>query len=159
MGSVSILWANLFSKRNKRTVYSALRQVVLFEDLNKSQLRKIEKRGHIRKFKDKEILFYKGDPSYGIYIVLRGQVDVTIHKKVFQSYKPFDFFGEFALVKGTVRTATTNSVGESTLLYLSEPDLKELFSEDPKMGFSVYEKMLMILSRIYVEYDNQCLER
>lgn len=149
----NLIWGNLFSKRKQDTVLSALKKVIIFEDLNSKQLKKIESIGHLRYFKKDEYIFKEGDPSYGLYIVLRGEVDVTQKKKLLQKYRPFDFFGEFALVRDMERTASAKAKIPSTLLYLHEPDLKGIFMEDPKIGFSVYEKMMHILTQLIIKLD------
>ncbi len=147
----------MFSKRNKDTVFNALSQVKLFEGLNKKQLKEIEKIGYLRNFVNEEIVFYKGEPSYGIYVVLRGQVNVCIRNKNLQKYRPFDFFGELCMVKDNIRTATAISKGESVLFYIHEPALKDLFSSDPKIGFCIYENTLSILSEIVQQCDKRML--
>lgn len=155
----SIIWGNLFTKRNQRTVYDVLRSVALFDTLSRSQLKKIERIGHIRYFDKDEVVFYKGEPSYGMYVVLDGDIAVCIGKSKLQKYTKGDFFGEFAIVKDSVRTATASSVQKSILFYLNETDLKQLFSEDPKLGFDVYEKIINMLVEMLTKFDEELLQR
>ena len=155
----SLIWGNLFSKRNKKNLTSALRQVMLFENLTNKQIRKIEAIGHIRYFKENEPVFFKGDPAYGMYIVLRGEVAIYAGNIKIQTYKPFDFFGEFAIADENYRTATAISVTSSTLFYISRDELLDLFRQDHRIAFIVYERLIKMFSKIIEKYDELLLSK
>ena len=146
-------WKNFFSKNKKRTVFSALKNVVLFENLSSKQVKKIEHIGHLRTFKDKEVVFYKGDPSYGLFILLDGKVNVCLSKRHIQEYCPFDYFGEFSLIQDSKRTATAIANGSTKLYYLPSTQLKDLFKNDARMGLQIYERIFETLIRIIKRYD------
>jgi CRP-like cAMP-binding protein len=158
MALKSLVWGNIFSKQNKRSVMKGLQRVVLFEDLTKRQMKRIVSIGHIRYFSAEEVVFYKEEPSYGLYIVLKGEIEVCIGKRVLQKYKPFDFFGEFSLVENDIRSATAVSRGKSTLFYIPQHELNKLFNNDYKLAFLIYKKMVKNLAKLVKEYDSYLIK-
>jgi len=156
---MDLFWHNLFSAKKRRRVFDVLRKSFLFAGLSNDQLKKIEDLGHIRRFKGEEIIFYKGEPSYGLYIVLEGEVRIKIKDLEVQVYTKGDFFGEFSLIKeDSVRTATALSIGNSTLFYISSTSLKDLFKYYPKIGLSVYERLVEVFGSIIIEYNIEIIK-
>lgn len=141
----SVLWSNLLGKKRKKSVSSTLKQISLFGDLNKKQIKEIINIGHIRNYKDKEIIFRKDEPSYGMFIVLSGQVDVFIKnkrkKEILGSYDNGDYFGEISLIEGNIRKASAEAKGETKLFYIFKDDLKELLYKDKQICISFYENL------------------
>lgn len=147
------VWKNLFSRRSRKTVQQALKEVELFNGFTAKQLKLVEEIGHIRRFKEGEAVFSDQDPAYGLFIVLRGAVKVTKDSKHLSTYEPFDFFGEFAMVDGSRRNADAVAVEDSVLFYLYAPEFKAVLKEDPYMTLQVYDKMLAILAKTVDEYS------
>ena len=145
----SLVWSDHFFKEKKKSLANALKKLDLFSDLHKKELREVSKIAYLRQYKDGEIIFKKNDPSYGLFIVLKGEAQIFLqdkkNKQTLGNYHPLEYFGEFSLVKDNTRKASAVSIGESTLCYIFNEDLKKLFVHHPKLGLSVYEKIFEIL--------------
>ena len=156
----NILWSDFFFKEKKKSLSDALKKVDLFSDLNKRQLRDISKITFIRKYKKGEAIFKKDDPSYGLFIVLKGEVDIFIQNKnkklILGNYENSEYFGEFALAKENTRKASAFSKEDSTLCYIFREDLNKLFIQNPRLGISVYQKVIELLIE-KLEYADECL--
>src|SRR3989338_1884338 len=101
---MNILWKPLY--RKKIALSKVLRQTFIFHDLTRSQVKKVSNTVYVRKYSPGEFIFYKGDPSSAMYVVLKGQVDVTINNKILATLKSGEFFGEIALLDDAKRTAS-----------------------------------------------------
>jgi len=145
----SIVWTDYFVKKKKKNLADALKKVSFFSDLHKKQLRELAKIAHVRHYNDGEVIFKRNDPSYGIFIVLKGEVEIFIKNKKSKlrlaTYHEFEHFGEFSLAEKNTRKASAISKGESTLCYLFREDLNKLFDSNSKLGISIYKKIIDLL--------------
>ena len=140
------MWTDYFFKKKKKKLADELSKVSLFEGIHKKDLNKIAKLGYIRRYEDKELIFKKEEPSYGIYIVLQGQVEIFLENKkkyfIIGNYHEHEFFGEFSLVKQSSRKASARANGETVLCYLFKKNLKNFFISYPKIGLIIYDHIL-----------------
>ncbi|MEE9117059.1 MAG: cyclic nucleotide-binding domain-containing protein, partial [Calditrichia bacterium] len=114
------LWGNIFHKeiRTDENIYQVLAGIPIFKDLNRKELRSIERILHKRTYKEDEVLFHEGDPGAGMYIIEKGRVNITLGKeeKLLAVLSDKEFFGEIALLSETPRTATATAVTNSSIL-------------------------------------------
>lgn len=144
------LWSNIFAK-TKTPLTSILRKTELFSHLKNRDIQRLFQIGHVRQYSSGEMVFNQGEPSFGIYVILEGSVEIFWkNKKKDEHISSFDageFFGELSLVVNNKRTASARSTGNTTLFYIYSKDLRNYFMRNPLLGMSVYEKMLGIMSR------------
>ncbi len=84
-------------------------------------------------YDDGEVVFREGMPSSRMYVVLAGQVRITRNPGLEQEEElalldPGECFGEMGLIDPSPRSARATSVGESTLLVVSEKALRHASS-------------------------------
>ena len=93
-----------------------------------------------------DVLFNSGDTSNGAYIVLSGQLEVSIDKdgskKVIGSVDVGDLVGEVGILSNVPRTATVSAVDNASVLLLT----REIFTDLIKTNSSVNEKVIGLLS-------------
>ena len=139
----------IFSRR-KQSILEVLKGIELFQGLSTKDLKKIMRVGYIRNNEKNELVFRKGDPSYGMYIILRGEMNAYLkrNKKEWSLAKIHagEYFGEIAFSKDAKRAANCKATEKSTVLYIFAKDMKRLFKQYPKIGFVVYEN---VLARLY----------
>lgn len=147
------LWGNPFSGKPSglKEEISFLSAVPFFDLLGTRQKKKIYSLLHHRTFSENEIIFRKGDPGVGMYIIRVGGVaiynefpDLTRSKIV--SLNSGDFFGEIALLNDSPRSATVISTGETVLLCLFRHDLLELMDSDPVLSVKLVYRLSQIVS-------------
>ena len=69
------LWENYFNKKNADSpVIHALQSVPVFNELTPKQFKEISRLIHKRNYKKGEIIFKKGAPGEGMYVILSGSV-------------------------------------------------------------------------------------
>jgi uncharacterized membrane protein len=89
-----------------------------------------------------EILFRHGDPASGMYLVLDGEVTMSIatpgdQELVVATMRRGDFFGELAMLDGSPRSATASVIRHTKLLWLRREDFIELLGRQPKLAVAM----------------------
>lgn len=136
------IFRTLFNKERPRRVSDALKKVDIFRGLSEKHIKKLSKRCYIRHYKENEIIFHKNEPAYGLFIVLRGEVEIKSSKKRLASYRPFDSFGEFSLLRDAIRAADAIASQETTLCYFFKEDLNRIFFNNPRICIVIYQNLL-----------------
>ncbi len=95
-----------------------------------------------------KVLFHGGDPAKDLYLLVDGQVAITVENTDF-TY-PVDeaggVFGWSALGQSRRYTATAQLTMESTLLRLDGERLMAVFEEHPREGMLVFQRLLSVVS-------------
>lgn len=149
-------WDNIFRKdRKEKSVESALKSNVLFENLTHRELSLVQEIVNVRAYSPGESVFQQGEVGVGMYLILRGKVAISTEdlkgvgakteKHLITHLIEGDFFGELALVEETSRrTATATAAEETSLIGFFKPDLMEIVTRSPETG----AKILLNLSRV-----------
>lgn len=108
-----------------------LRKVLLFQELTEQQLQSLPQGNDIW-LEPGEQLFEQGEPPEYFYIVFEGAIQIT-HKVrnqqlVLATYDTGKFFGEVALLAGTLHLASGQAVVKSHLYRLKEEDFWQMLS-------------------------------
>ncbi len=99
----------------------------------------IESLAHERRIAPRNEIFLEGDEGDAIYLVLSGQVEISIlsedgRKLSLNVLGPGEVFGEISLLDGSPRTASAVSIEEATLLRVSRKDLMRALEDDPRLA-------------------------
>lgn len=87
-------------------------------------------------FDDGERIIAQGEPGDSFYLVVEGQVRVTLAERddaQVARIGPGGFFGEMAMLSDQPRSASVWSVGRSTLLYFAKEDVSPLLDRYPRV--------------------------
>ena len=158
------LWGNVFRKQqtHNQSIYNVLSNIPIFKDLNKKELKAIERILHRRTYHSEEIIFNEGDPGVGMYIIEMGRVNITLGKKqkLLAVLSEGEFFGEMALLSEIPRTATATAVVETKMLGFFQSDLFGLVETNPRMGNKILHRLAqMIAERLrFSNLENQQLK-
>lgn len=157
---MNYLWENIFKRlEREQNISSILANNILFRNLNKKELKFIENIIHIRKFRNGEPIFRQNENGVGMYIIVKGSVDISIiddvlierdkEKEVIVTrLEPGDFFGELSLVEEISRRSATAVAAEDTVLIgFFKPDLLEILERSPATGVKVVFRLAEVLGR------------
>jgi len=124
----------------------------LFGDLKTFQWQELIKVTKENNYKEGDIVFNEGDASTELYMVLDGEVEITLKiapqlaDTTVYKVKPHDIFGEFAFVDPKPRSATARCSMKSTLAVITKDDFEELTKKFPRIGLNFYRSLVNLLS-------------
>ncbi|TRY59161.1 hypothetical protein DNTS_032409 [Danionella cerebrum] len=117
------------SKRKREQIMGFLKTARTLKALNDVQLSKIIDSMEEVKFQENEVIVREGTEGNTFYIILKGEVLVTKkvngHQKIIRKMGEGEHFGELALIREILRTATCTAVGTVTCFSID----KEVFEE------------------------------
>ncbi len=159
------MWGNIFRKNAKQeeNIYTVLTKIPVFSDLNKRELKAIERILHQRFYKAGEIVFNEGDPGVGMYIIVTGHINISLGTdgKLLAVLSNGEFFGEIALLSETPRTATATAAIDTHMLGFFQSDLFGLLETNPRTGNKILHRLSqMIADRLrFSNLENQQLKQ
>lgn len=128
-----------------------LPQFPIFSDLGADEFAAIIDELYALKFGPGDLIVGEGDPGESFYVICQGSARVV--KKdtsgvpvELATLREGDFFGEFAYMTGTARTASVQAVGDIELLEFSRAALRKLEAQHPKITETIeqfYRKRLV----------------
>ncbi len=92
-------------------------------------------------FKAGDVIFSKGDPARHMYVVLEGEVEVTLGGTHLDTLPAGSLLGEMALVGDHVRSATASARTDCKLAVVNERRFIFLVQETPFFALHVMSAM------------------
>jgi CRP-like cAMP-binding protein len=124
----------------------ALRCVDLFRPLSQENLVRLAQLAETRLFAANEVIIRQGDPGDEMFILLGGQVSVTLQQadgtgRRAADLGPGSFFGEMSLMTGAPRTATVTALEECELLVVCKFAFREILEATPELSWRICQVM------------------
>jgi voltage-gated potassium channel len=116
-----------FRKRDFSLNLKLVSSVPLFAGLDAGKITEIVNLLHPQVVPEHYTIFRRGEPADAMYFIIQGEVEIDLHPKA-QRLKDGDYFGEIALLRATMRSATVFAVTECRLLALHVDDFKNLLN-------------------------------
>jgi CRP/FNR family cyclic AMP-dependent transcriptional regulator len=118
------------------TTAERLAEVPLFALLDDDERAVLASRVDMVAFSAGEVLYRYGDPGDSMFVLVKGDVELTVTTKTGESIffeRPTvgDYFGEISLLDEGSRTATARAVSEVEAIEVDRGDLDELFRIKP----------------------------
>lgn len=85
----------------------------------------------------RQVVMKEGDAGVLMYIVLEGEMDVTIRSQLVERVGPGGVFGEMALVARSPRSASAGAASDACLLAINRNDFLSLIKSRPAFGVSL----------------------
>jgi CRP-like cAMP-binding protein len=158
---INLLWDNIFKNEERaQDLAHVLSQNRLFHNLNRSEIKIVEDLVHERHYRAGESIFRQGDIGIGMYIVVKGSVDISVldseepnspdqYKEILISkLKKGDFFGEISLVEENgKRTAHAVAAEDSILIGFFKPDMNVIIENYPSVGIKIAMNLAEVIGR------------
>ena len=127
-------------------VADALRRVPLFSSLSGEQVQEIARVARRHRYARDEVVFYQGDPGDTFYVILSGQVKVSVssaegQEAILVMLDGGESFGEFALLDDQPRSATIQATRPTEVLALRKDDFHRLLTHSPAIAISLLRVM------------------
>ena len=141
---------------------NALRKVPMFAKLEPSKLRLLAFTSQLLTFEDGEILFNKGDPSDGAYLVLDGDVEVLVGSgddvAVAGVLGINELVGEMGVLANAPRSATIRARGQVVALRIETDSFLDLLANNPSVSLDVMRQLSLKLALAHQRYEELQLQ-
>lgn len=129
-------------------IINLLRNLPFFHGLGDGELRKISRLFSQKLYRAGERIFAKGDNGNEAFVVMRGQVDVTLEagKEPIAQFGSGEIFGELAFLDNSPRTAHAIAAQPSILLVMQRGSFHALTQKEPHLGVVVMRNIALELS-------------
>jgi CRP-like cAMP-binding protein len=94
-----------------------------------------------------ETIFQIGSIGMHMFVVLKGQVQITVGAHIVDVINPGGIFGEMALVDDNPRAATATAMTDGELLRLDEKQFIKLVRESPEFALKVVRTLVTTVRR------------
>jgi len=135
-----------------RDLVDFLKQVSLFADLARGDLRQLARIVHERVYQDGEIIFEQGTPGAALYLLRGGTVEIVRKRRNGEEIplamlEPPASFEELAAVGvEVVHWASARARGPVTLVAIGRSDLDALSSNFPRLAIKILRKLGHIIA-------------
>jgi CRP-like cAMP-binding protein len=131
-----------------------------FEKLNYEELSQFVPYMYLRSFKQDEVVFFREDPSYALYIVKNGKVslriDVNDKFEELAVVRPGEAFGDNSLINNAKRIYTSVVISEKAELYvIPQANILDILGDNPE----IRAKMMTSFSELYNEYTSTLFKK
>jgi CRP/FNR family transcriptional regulator, cyclic AMP receptor protein len=131
---------------HQQEILSLLRTTPIFSDLSPAELVDLLHLLHERTFVAGETIFTEGEPGLGLYVVFKGEVEISRKGKTQSQLArlgPAEIFGEVSFLDGRGRSATATAHTRSELIGFYRTELFDLLKRKPRLA----SKILLSLGR------------
>lgn len=137
-GILATGFANEIRKRDFVVTWHTVAKMPLFSHLEASRIAEITGLLKRQVVPAHYVIVERGEPADSMFFIMAGEVEVDV-----QPYPvrlgPGQYFGEIALLRDTVRTATVTARKECQLLALDAADFRRLLDAHPELKASIAE--------------------
>ncbi len=153
------LYDFLFEKPDIKKLKNELQQTTIFKTLTPAELSTVSKHLQLRQFKRGERVFFEGDLGSALFIILKGNIQISHigrgKKTILADLGQGTFFGELALVHDTPRTASAAVSEDALLVCLFRHDFEKIIKHYPLLG----NKLLSIINKILAHRLSTVIEQ
>jgi CRP-like cAMP-binding protein len=124
-----------------------LKRVSIFAGCSKSELQFLTRQMDEVSANAGRTLIVEGTSNHTFYIVLQGELDVTLKGQLIDHLKPGDFFGEISMLDRGKATATVVTTTPAVLLVLSHAQFRDAIKARDTIALKVMAAMAERLRR------------
>jgi voltage-gated potassium channel len=137
-GILATGFAQEIRRRDFVVTWQAVASVPLFAGLDATRIASITRLLKPQVVPRNYAVVRRGEPADAMFFIMKGAVEVELLPEPVK-LGPGQFFGEIALVKDTVRTATVTAIEECQLLALEVADFRRLTEQMPDLKARIAE--------------------
>jgi CRP/FNR family cyclic AMP-dependent transcriptional regulator len=132
---------------------SQVRMLPIFQDLDDAAFDELSRNSVFRSLVRGDTLCNKGDPSLGLFVLMRGQLkvfDVSIEGREvgLQLIKGVTVFGELGVIDNVPRSADITALTDSDVAVIPKGTLMKVFTESPNAAFGMFKHLTAMVRRL-----------
>lgn len=129
-------------EHEEQQIAAALSRVPLFATLSAGQLAELARVARRHRYASDQTIFYQGDLGDTFYVILSGQVKVSVtspegQEAILVVLDAGEGFGEFALLDDQPRSATIEATQNTEVLVLRKDDFRRLLRQMPDIAIGL----------------------
>lgn len=141
---------------------SVLKTVSVFGGLSDEEAAALESKAVRRNVRKNTLVIAEGDVSDSMYIILEGRVRVFLNDEngkeiVVNDMVRHDYFGEYALLDGSLRSASVITEEDCEFLVISRDTILATFRENPETAFSLIGDLVRRIRELTFSVKNLAL--
>jgi len=127
-----------------------LKKTELFDTLEAFQLNALLSNSNVKSYSQGETIFQQGGDAKQLYILIQGEVDLTVKAQEQVDFmtskieKEGAVFGTPSLMEPFRYNVTATCLMPTKVLLIEAGHLKKMMEEDPKMGMEIMRKLASI---------------
>jgi CRP-like cAMP-binding protein len=125
------------------TLLAVFRRTEILQSLTGEESRRLSESVHARVFATGEVVVRQDDPGGSLFIVMQGELKVSIDEAQVGTIAGGEIFGEMSLLTGEKRKATVTAVTEAHLVEILREDIEPVIRSNPDL----LDKLSAILAR------------
>lgn len=90
-------------------------------------------------FATREVIFKEGTPGDAMYVLVAGEVELSVRGHHVKTIRPGELFGEMALIDAEDRSATATAAADSKLVRLNKARFGFLVQQTPFFALHVMQ--------------------
>jgi serine/threonine protein phosphatase PrpC/CRP-like cAMP-binding protein len=123
-----------------------LKGIPLFAQLTYQQLVRIMNLTRIIPFGAGDVLCYEGESAEELFVILRGEVELSANGRVIVRLGGGSHFGEMALIDATPRSATARAIADGKVLLINREDFYEILRKEAPLAVKLLWAFVQELS-------------
>jgi voltage-gated potassium channel len=135
-GILATGFASELRKRDVVVTWQTVAKVPLFAELDAARIAEIARLLKREIVPAKYVVVRRGEPAEAMFFIMSGELEVDLQPQP-RRMGPGHYFGEIALLRDTVRTATVTTITECQLLTLDVADFRRLLDAHPQLRASL----------------------
>jgi voltage-gated potassium channel len=135
-GILATGFASEIRKRDVVVTWKTVANVPLFAGLDAARIAEIARLLKHQVVPAQFVVVRRGDPADAMFFIMAGEVQVDIPPTPVRLGRG-QYFGEIALIRDTVRTATVTTLTECQLLSLDVADFRRLLENNPSLKATI----------------------
>ncbi len=125
----------------------ALGKLFLFEGLSFEARQRVHTICRRRAFLPGHVIVREGEPGDAMFVVVRGNLRVTLDGKELTRLGPGANFGELSLADGSPRSATITGIDDGDLIVIQRKDLEAFTERRPEIGAAIAWRLVEWLAK------------
>lgn len=129
-----------------------LKKIVLFKDLNDTELELLTNLIDVKTYEKDSLLFTENNPRKNLYIIYEGEVELFKKtpfgdEKRLTFFGKYDFIGEGALLDDSPHSTNAKALLESTVFVLSRERFQDLIEDYGSIAIKIFAHVARVISR------------
>jgi CRP/FNR family cyclic AMP-dependent transcriptional regulator len=99
------------------------------------------------------VLFSEGRKGDYMYVVIEGEVEISLHHKILAIAGPGEMVGEMALINSELRSATATTQSHCVLAYVDRASFESMLRHVPDFAMHVMNRLTTRIKSAFEQTD------